>query len=48
MAKKAKKKAVRRVKKKSLFDKIFTFPRVVILGILILSILTIYQIFLPW
>lgn len=49
MAKKVTKKAVkvRRVKKKSWFEKFFTFPKIVVIGIVALSALTFYQVAMP-
>lgn len=41
---KSRKRPVRRAVKKSFLEKIFTFPKLVIFGIIILSTLTVYQI----
>lgn len=48
MAKKSRKRVHRRhVAKQSLFDKLFTFPKVVVYAFVILSVVTLYQISLP-
>jgi len=44
---KSRKKAVRKPAKKSFLEKLFTFPKLVVFGMIVLSAFTIYQITLP-
>lgn len=47
MAKKSVKKVRTRKSKTSIFQKLFTFPKLVVMGIAVLSALTVYQVTLP-
>ena len=47
MAKKSVKRVRSRKSKSSIFQKLFTFPKLVVMGIAVLSALTIYQVTLP-
>jgi len=46
MAKKVRRK-VRRSKKQLWLNDLFSFPKVVVYGVVILSVITLYQIFIP-